>query len=406
MQALAVGDSDILPLAFEAHPWRMEALPSAESIDNPIQLRNGELDLARVALLFYPLLIVAVTFNLLSGERESGILALTLAQPVRLSTLLWAKLAPRFVLVTGTMVILTWISACFGDILTTDSVIGLVFWTGATVLYGCFWFAAAVVVNLGKRSAAANGLILSLLWILLVFVLPTGISTLARRWYPTPSRTLWIAADRMAKQDIYKYPMHHNQAALEQDSWLLQKFSKSRPDFNWKADEKLNGEGWQTDIKYRDFDFFREGRGPRIQAAWAQEYDRRLRVLDDRFRLQQSSQREFVQLTSVLSPAISLHNVLHELAGTAGWRYTHFLAQRDRYFGEMHEFLWPLAFTDAVVTPEHFDRMPRFFYREELRSDVYRRALTALLPLVIAVIAVCGWIWLILRFRKSSIAIT
>jgi ABC-2 type transport system permease protein len=47
----------------------------------------------------FPLRILALSYNLLSAEREQGTLALVLSQPVRLSTVVLGKLVARFGLV-------------------------------------------------------------------------------------------------------------------------------------------------------------------------------------------------------------------------------------------------------------------------------------------------------------------
>lgn len=371
LQALAIGESELLSMAFQTHPYRKTAEPSAETIDNPIQVKNGRADLASVVLLIYPLLIIATSYNLLADERDGGTLALVLSQPVRVPTVMGAKVVLRAAAVTGTMVVAMWAATWWSGLVSRGTLPGLLLWTGATVLYGAFWFALATAVNIGRQGAPVNALYLSLAWLGLVMVLPTAVSWIAEATYPTPSRAEWIETERRARQEIYRGLVHSPQMA-EQDARLLAAFASRRPEFDWAADEERERHGWATDLAYRDH-FFRDGLGPRITAARAEEYDRRVREVDDRIRRQRTRQYAVVKAASVVSPAISLYHILHELAGTSGARYDDFLIQRDSYIDDLHGVLWPLAFTDAVFTPEQFDRMPRFHYHEPPPRSAYRR---------------------------------
>ena len=61
----------------------------------------GRFDLAFVVVYLLPLLVLALSFNVLSEEREQGTLALTLSQPVSARGVVAAKLAFRALLVVG-----------------------------------------------------------------------------------------------------------------------------------------------------------------------------------------------------------------------------------------------------------------------------------------------------------------
>jgi ABC-2 type transport system permease protein len=70
-------------------------------------LLSGRFDLAFVILYLYPLLILSLGYNLVSGEKEAGTLALTLSQPVALRTLVAGKVAMRFAFVLALAVALS-----------------------------------------------------------------------------------------------------------------------------------------------------------------------------------------------------------------------------------------------------------------------------------------------------------
>jgi len=99
LTALAVGQSDLLPYYYDVSIRTNESsfLQNGE-IENPLNLLVGRFDLAFVVVYLLPLLILALSFNVLSGEREQGTLALTLAQPVSARGVVSAKLAFRAIL--------------------------------------------------------------------------------------------------------------------------------------------------------------------------------------------------------------------------------------------------------------------------------------------------------------------
>lgn len=72
-----------------------ETMLAASEIENPHRLLTGRFDLAFVLIYLYPLLILALAYNLLSIENEQGTLVLTLSQPVSVRTLVAAKVALR-----------------------------------------------------------------------------------------------------------------------------------------------------------------------------------------------------------------------------------------------------------------------------------------------------------------------
>jgi ABC-2 type transport system permease protein len=64
-------------------------------MENPWNLLSGHVDVAFVVVYLLPLLIFALSYNLLSVEREQGTLRMLLSQPLNLTTLLLGKVTVR-----------------------------------------------------------------------------------------------------------------------------------------------------------------------------------------------------------------------------------------------------------------------------------------------------------------------
>ena len=92
---VATGQSDLLPPAVRVTTGSKDSFLFADEIDNPANLMSGATDLAFVIVFVYPLVILAMAFNLLAGEREQGTMAMTLASARRPGAALAGKLTAR-----------------------------------------------------------------------------------------------------------------------------------------------------------------------------------------------------------------------------------------------------------------------------------------------------------------------
>ncbi len=171
----AIGQSDLLPSYFKVSTDARETIVAASEIENPHRLLVGRFDLAFVLVFLYPLLILAVSYNLLSAEKEQGTLALALSQPVSIATLAAGKVALRALLLVGIVVgfsALALLAARVG-VSAPGALPRVALWLAAVGAYGALWFALAVLVASFGRPSAANATILATLWLLLVVMLPS-----------------------------------------------------------------------------------------------------------------------------------------------------------------------------------------------------------------------------------------
>ena len=113
---LAVGQSDLLPYYFRVTVNSRDTLMGNDEIENPIHLLSGRFDLAFVSIYLFPLMILALTYNLISGEKEDGTLAMTLSQPISLQTLALGKIGSRAVFVLGLRAMLSLAGATFSGV--------------------------------------------------------------------------------------------------------------------------------------------------------------------------------------------------------------------------------------------------------------------------------------------------
>ena len=357
LTALAVGQSDLLPYYYDVNIYTNESsFQQNGEVENPLNLMVGRFDLAFVVVYLLPLLILALSFNVLSEEREQGTLALTLSQPVSVRDVVTAKLAFRALLVVGMVLAISLLG-----ILATgglDSPGRVLLWCAAVVAYSLFWFVLAAWVNTLRRSSAWNATVLVGAWLVLVVVLPAAINIAAGLLHPLPSRVEMITAQRDASNE-----------AVNRRSELLARYLEDHPEM---------AEGVVADE-------------PGLGAlAWAatDAVNRRLEEVTSEHDARRADQIVLVRRYRFLSPALLAQEVLADAAGTGDARFAHFQSQVRAFAEQWREFFVPAILADEQMTASVLPNVPRFRLADEDPSDAARRAavpLTVLGGLVLLV---------------------
>lgn len=373
LAALAVGQSDLLPYYFKISTDARETIVAATEIENPQRLLVGRFDLAFVLVFLYPLLILGLTFNMLSAEQEQGTLSLALAQPVSLATLVSGKVTLRALLLVGLVILFSVVALLAGGAsLTADgAIVRLLLWIATTMAYGALWFGLAVLVASFGRSSAANATMLASLWLTLAVLLPSLFNLAVTSVYPVPSRVEMVQAMREASDE-----------ANAEGSSLLARYYEDHP-------ELATGDAQQA---MNDFNV--------IRVAVSDEVERRVRPVIDRYDRQIASQQRAIDRLRFLSPAVLVQDALDDIAGTGTARHRHFMAQVDAFHDRWRAYFTPLIMQKAKLVT--FDQVPTFAYIEESTRGVSVRVATALLGLAIPAL-VMGWLGL-RRMRRFPVA--
>ena len=304
-----------------------------------------------------PICILAISYNLLSGERENGTLALLLSQGVPMGNLVWAKIAARFLLVVG--LILGFSLAGFA--LTgaaTQNGAQITQWAILVICYAAFWFALAGLVNVRGKNSASNAMTLLGCWLGLVLLVPSLVGVAASALYPIPSRLELIQASRQAAAD----------AAIQRGG-VMARYYEDHPELAPKTP--------QTGAPNSYLRFY----------ATQEVMARSTEPLLARYDAQLAKQQALVNRFRFLSPAIVTQESLNDLAGTGSARYRSFSRQANQFHDDYRDYFRPKAFGLITLTSSDYDEMPRFEWREETTGEVARRVLPAIAALLIGTIA-------------------
>lgn len=355
LATFAVGQSDIYPYYTRVSTRTKQTFIVNDEIENPVNLLAGRFDLAFVVIYVLPLLILALSYNIVSAEREQGTLDLVLSQPVAPRRVIVSKLLARMGVVLGGVLALVLGGAVAGgtSLVTGGGASRLALWILVAVLYSLFWFGVALAVNTLKTSSATNAVAVLGIWLAVVVITPSLYNVAVTTLRPSPSRVELTTALRQATNE-----------ATEQASVLLQRYYLDHP-------EMMAG-------GTADMDNF-AGRAVATQEAVEKSMGPALAEFDQRL----VEQQQLADRYRFVSPALVVQGALYDLSGTSIHRYRHYQTQVDTFHQAWRSWFFPRIFARATLRTEDFDAMPAFTWREEPASVVAARVAPAIAGLAV-----------------------
>ena len=358
LAALVVGQSDLYPDHTLVTTASRQSTQAGDEIENPTHLLSGRFDLDFVIVTLYPLVILALSYNLLSAEKEQGTLVLILSQPVRLGTLVLAKVVARGVAVLGLSIVIALVGfGLTGGRPTGENLARLGLWMAVVAAYGAFWFTLAVAINLLGRGSSTNALGLAGTWLLVVAIIPALGNVIVRATYPIPSRVELIQAIRTAAD-----------RARAEGPKLNAKFLEAHPELA-KGRDEANEFAVQS-LAVQD-----------VTEAGVAE------VLG-RFESQLVRQQALVDRFRFASPAIATLEALQDVAGTGAARYRHFVAQVESFHSQWRDYFRPRILRSEPIHLDDLGSLPSFAYQEEPLPGVAARVGVGLLGLIVPTLGV------------------
>ena len=358
LSPFAIGQSDMFSHYYQVtYRSKLNFIYDTE-IENPWNLLSGHFDLAFVLIYLLPLIIFALSYNLLSSEREQGTLRMLLSQPLGLPTLVLAKLAVRAIALIGLALAIPILALLLTESVTLNAtaLTALFCWATLVTLYGLFWFGLASSVNALGRSSASNALMLIGSWVLLVLVMPVLLNLFVGTVSPAPSRTELATRARLITIDsLNKY-----NKLLSTDYRYTQE-----PDVLMPKNGKIEVP-------------------PRRQGAYLMQRDMDAQIQPelDKFDAQLAAQQVLVDRYSLLSPAIVAHEGMSSLAGNGSRRYLEFQRQVGDFHQSWKQYFEPRMLEGTAITEADFKQMPSFSWNESTLDSLLSETLIRLIQLL------------------------
>jgi len=358
---LAIGQADLLPDFYAVTARGSHQFMTAAVLDNPLRLALGSFDVSFVLIWLVPLVIIALSFDLISGDRERGILTIALSQGVRLGRFVLTKLAVRMLVLVLPLCLALLIAAGIAGVplASGEGAVGMLLWLLGFVLYAAVWFALALFINAVPRSSDRNATLLAGAWLLFVVVLPSLTNLAATTVFPAPSRVTLTTELREATEAADRA------AAVARAVYFFDHPDMQDGDMDQTAYYQSVAESEQQ-----------------IGAAMA--------PLLVAFDAQAAAQRRVVAAMQYLSPGTTTYQLLTGLAGSDGRRHVAFRQEAQRFQGGWSEFFSEPLAVGGTLTAEDYRQLPRFSFAGSRPSRLLGEALLPLFALA-AMVGLLGF---------------
>lgn len=360
---LAVGQADLLPAHYEISARGAHHFLARAELDSPLRLSIGNFDAAFVIVWLLPLLAVGLCHDIVSGERERGVLALAVAAGAHAGRFVLAKWVLRLLLSWIVLVVACVAMALITGALGTPQGPGRwLLWVGVTSVYLLFWFALALWINAGPHGSERNAAVLVGAWLLFVILAPALTNLVATTLLPAPSRVELTTELREATEAADRA------AAATRDQYFF-----DHPE--------MRGGDMDTRAYFSSV--------ARSEAQIADAMLPRLAAFD----AQAERQQQLVQRLQYFSPGTVAYQALTAVAGSDGRRHREFRRQVLRYHADWNGFFVSRLEAGQALTPADYAGLPRFEFAEPPLAQTVRDLAWPLLWLAGAALALCVGAW-------------
>ena len=186
---LSIGQSDIYTPVISGHFYTNIFKNNYTEFKNPEQLFAGNLDLAFFIVYLFPLLLLAITYNVQSSDKEKGITPLLNIQANSLKKVLWYRILVRWLISLIPILITGIISLFLLSSLNGFSIKDFLQWWFIAFLYTIFWLIIVLFIQGLQFNSLINAISLAGLWILWLVAIPGLLNTWFNYQYPAVNTT-------------------------------------------------------------------------------------------------------------------------------------------------------------------------------------------------------------------------
>lgn len=348
LAGLSIGQSDVNPTVKRITIKTFEAQKYDTDLVNPMNLQSGNLDLSFVIIYLFPLLVIVLSFNVLSEETETGTWRLVTIQARSKLGFIISKLLIRLLLLYATLIVLFFIAKLVLN-LTFDS--NLVWMLGLSMLYILFWFTLTFFIIIFKKSSGFNALLLLSVWLVLIILLPAGINAYVSSKHPVPE----ALSTAIAQRDGYHTKWDTDKLAT------IEKFYKHYPQFK-KYGYPTDGFNW---LWYYA-----------MQQMGDDDSKNQQEDLNKKIKLREQTSN---QIASVI-PNMHLQLVFNRLSGTSMGQQMDYLEATDVFHEKLRLFFYPKIFEKQQAETIDWKQFTPEYYETNANVSPVR----SMIPIVIA----------------------
>jgi ABC-2 type transport system permease protein len=348
LAGLSVGQSDVNPTVKQISIKTFEAQKFDTDLINPMNVQSGNLDLSFVIIYLFPLLVIVLTFNVISEETETGTWQLVAIQATSKLQFIISKLLIRLLLLFIILILLFFIAKIKLNIPLNSRFLLMI---GLSMLYIIFWFTFSFFVIVFKKSSGFNALSLLSIWLLLIILLPAGINAYVSSKYPVPE----ALSTAIAQRDGY-----HTKWDTDKLS-TIEKFYQHYP-------------------QYKKYGYPTEGFNWLWYYAMQQMGDDDSKIQQDALNDKIKLREETSKLIAYIIPNIHVQLSFNHIAGTSMNEHMNYLRQTEAFHEKLRLFFYPKIFEEQYATTIDWKLLTPEYY--EIETEI--KPLKIMTPLLLA----------------------
>ena len=364
LAGLSIGQRDINPSLQSVTIRNLEEQKYATDLMNPLYQMLGNMDFSFVLIYFFPLVIIAFCFNLISEEKEEGTWSLVLSQSANPLKMLRLKVLVRYTSVLVVLLLLLLV-AKFYLVIPFDAT--FLAFTLTSILYISFWFSLAWLMASFQKNSSQNALILLLSWAMLTIVVPAGINAFTATLYPVPEAFSTVLESRDGYHNKWDEPKEPTVAKFHQHYPQFSQYQHPEgKDYSWL---------WYYAMQQMGDD----------EAA------------PDALALKEKLQKRntFSSIAGLFFPTVHTQLSLNALSLSDMDNYLHFLEKLEDFHEQKRLYFYPKIFTEADVSGEDWRAFGLDYFKDKADVDWLR----ILFPVLI-ISGLCV-VWAKVNFRKN-----
>lgn len=343
LAALSLGQREMYPSYYILNAQSLYVQTLKGEINNPFKLSAGNFDLAFVLVFLLPLLVIALGFDMLSAEQESGVVPFLRVSDLSLRRILFIKTAFRFILTTVIILVLflTGVLAAGTTLFTTTSFL----WLAVALLYNTLWHGIILLVNSFNRSSAFNAIVALGTWVLLLLVIPSTLNVAVKN---RGMNALDLSA-LMRSRNMASTTVAMNKA--------LDEFYIHYPDLRSNVD---------TTSKF----FFHQG-----YSAFLYNTDQASARLVDSFTNSVQDRIDRVQHFIPVNPAVNTLELFNDISGTGLKSKLAFKKAVTAFHKKIFWFSNSVLFANRYMTADDYQQAPvcMYIYTPDLSEMIVKR---------------------------------
>lgn len=362
LAALSLGQRDVFPYYKSVRTYGLYSGIFSSEIANPLKLLTGNFDLAFVFIFLLPLLIIALSFNVLSSEKEQGTLSLILSNQISLKRLIGTKMLFRFLLVLALVTLLFLLGIIWTGTGLNSYAIS---WFASTCLYIAFWFSVAFWVVSLQKNTSFNALSLLAAWLVFVLVIPTLINLYLESSQPISSGA------------------------------TLQRELREIPEKGWNVPRKETISNFFTKYPNKKVDTTKVDANMVFEIAAIQGMDDISKPAFGTYKQELQNRINLSRNLSWLSPAAQTQSMMNQLADSDTDNYLNYLNNLETYYHQLKGFFDDMKLANKKFGKSDFDSIPK----PEISINKISFSWIQILPVLLFGLVFLGLGWLNIKKR-------